>query len=146
MGEVTHQPLKLQITLPSDPRVLAVVRCAVSEFAAVRGFSDEQCRSITLAVGEALCNIIQHAYHNRSDQEIELRVEGQADWLEFTLADAGEPMDPSKWCARPLDAVGLGGRGTHMIRQIMDEVGYERSSAGNRLRLRKYLRTEARDA
>jgi anti-sigma regulatory factor (Ser/Thr protein kinase) len=38
-----------------------------------------------------------------------------------------------------LDENALGGRGTHLIRQIMDEVSYERLPEGNRLRLKKYL-------
>jgi anti-sigma regulatory factor (Ser/Thr protein kinase) len=38
-----------------------------------------------------------------------------------------------------LDATALGGRGTHIIRQIMDEVCYDRVSERNRLRLKKCL-------
>ena len=131
-------PLHLQMRLPSDPRLLAVVRRTVSEFAAISGFVDDQCCSITLAVDEALSNIIRHAYKNRCDQEIEIRFQADGDCLEFTLVDRGEPIDRSKWCAQPLDAIAPGGRGTHLIRQIMDEVCYERTSEGNRLRLKKY--------
>lgn len=132
-------PLEFQLRLPSDPRLLAVVRRTVSEFAAVLAFKDDQCRAITLAVDEALSNIIRHAYKNRCDREIELRFHAARDCLEFTFVDRGEPVDQSKCCAQPLDAVALGGRGTHLIRQIMDEVCYERVSDENRLRLRKYL-------
>lgn len=134
--------LNLQLRLPSDPRVLAVVRRAVSEFAALFGFQDDQCRCITLAVDEALSNIMRHAYKNRPDQEIELRFDANSDCLEFTFIDRGEPVDRARYCAQPLDAVALGGRGTHLIRQIMDEVSYERVSEGNRLRLKKYLPAE----
>lgn len=138
-AQAASGPLDLQLRLPSDPRLLAVVRRTVSEFAAVFGFRDDQCRSITLAVDEALTNIIRHAYRNRCDQEIEIRFQAHRDCLEFTFLDRGEPVDRSKWCAQPLDAVALGGRGTHLIRQIMDEVCYERVSGENRLRLKKYL-------
>ncbi len=132
-------PLDFQLRILSDPRLLAVVRCTVAEFAAVSGFKEDQCRSITLAVDEALSNIIRHAYNNRRDQEIEMRLHADIGCLEFTFVDRGEPLDRSKYCAQPLDAVALGGRGTHLIRQIMDEVVYERVSEGNRLRLKKYL-------
>jgi anti-sigma regulatory factor (Ser/Thr protein kinase) len=135
----TSGPLKFQMRVPSDPRLLAVVRRTVSEFAAIWGFADDGCRSITLAVDEALSNIIRHAYKNRCDQEIEIRVQGYGDCLEFAFIDRGEPVDRSKCCAQPLDEIAPGGRGTHLIRQIMDEVSYERVPEGNRLRLKKYL-------
>ncbi len=132
-------PLRFQLRLTSDPRLLAVVRSVVSEFAAVWAFDDEACRRITLAVDEALSNIIRHAYKNQCDREIELDCEARSDCVEFTLVDHGEPLDPARFCSQPLDAIAIGGRGTHLIRQIMDEVRYERVAEGNRLCLRKYL-------
>ena len=132
-------PLKFRVRMASDPRLLPVVRSAVSELAGVCGFEDGQCRSITLAVDEALSNVIRHAYKNRCDQEIELNCQAQSDCLEFTFVDCGEAADPSRFCSQPLDESALGGRGTHLIRQIMDEVCYERLPEGNRLSLKKYL-------
>jgi anti-sigma regulatory factor (Ser/Thr protein kinase) len=127
------------MTLPSDPRLLAVVRETVSKFAAVWGFAEEQCRAITHAVDEALSNVIRHAYKNRSDQEIEMRLQADGDCLEFTIVDCGEPPDDAKLRAQPVDATALGGRGTYMIRQIMDEVSYEKAPGANRLHLKKRL-------
>jgi serine/threonine-protein kinase RsbW len=132
-------PLKFRMRMPSDPRLLSVVRSTVSELAAVWGFDDEQCRNITLAVDEALSNVIRHSYKNRRDQEIELNCQGHSDCLEFSFVDRGEPADLSRFCAQPLDEIALGGRGTHLIRQIMDEVCYERLPEENRLSLKKYL-------
>jgi anti-sigma regulatory factor (Ser/Thr protein kinase) len=135
----TGGTLRFSMRMASDPRLLPVVRSTVSELAAVSGFEDEQCRSITLAVDEALSNVIRHAYKNRCDQEIELNCQGHSNCLEFSFVDRGEAADPSRFCAQPLDEAALGGRGTHLIRQIMDEVCYERLPEGNRLSLKKYL-------
>jgi len=137
--EASSRPLRFHIRMASDPRLLPVVRGVASELAAAWGFEDEQCRGIALAVDEALSNIIRHAYKNRCDQEIELHCEAHADCLEFTFIDRGEAADPSRICAQPLDEIALGGRGTHLIRQIMDEVCYERVPGGNSLRLKKSL-------
>ena len=131
--------LKFRVRMASVPRLLSVVRSTVSEFAAVWGFEDVQCRRITLAVDEALSNVIRHAYKNRSDQEIDLNFQAHSDCLEFSFVDRGEPADPSRFCAQPLNEIATGGRGTHLIRQIMDEVCYERLPEGNLLRLKKYL-------
>ncbi|HXJ92804.1 MAG TPA: ATP-binding protein [Terriglobia bacterium] len=132
-------PLTLRMRITSDPRLLCVVRSTVSELATVCGFEDEQRRRITLAVDEALSNVMRHAYKNRRDQEIELSCQVCSDCLEFSFIDRGEAADRSRICAQPLDEIATGGRGTHLIRQIMDEVCYDQVSEGNRLRLKKYL-------
>jgi serine/threonine-protein kinase RsbW len=132
-------PLKFEMRLTSDPRILPVVRSTVAQLAEALGFEEAQCRSITLAVDEALSNVIRHAYKNECNHMIELDCQAQADCLEFTFIDRGEPADPGRICAQPLDKVALGGRGTHLIRQIMDEVSYERLPDHNRLRLKKYM-------
>jgi anti-sigma regulatory factor (Ser/Thr protein kinase) len=62
-----------------------------------------------------------------------------ADQLEFILIDRGEPADPARICAQPLDEVSLSGRGTHLIKATMDEMHYERVPRGNQLRLIKHL-------
>ena len=132
-------PLKFEMKLTSDPRLLAVVRSTVAELAAALGFEESQRRKITLAVDEALSNVIRHAYKNECNHEVELNCQAQAGCLEFTFIDRGEPADPARICAQPLDKVALGGRGTHLIRQIMDEVSYERLPDCNCLHLKKYM-------
>lgn len=132
-------PLKFQMKLASDPRLLAVVRGTVAQLAESLGFEASQCRKITLAVDEALSNVIRHAYKNECNHEIELNFEAGEDCLELTFIDRGEPADPARICSQPLNEVALGGRGTHLIRQIMDEVRYERLTGHNRLLLKKHM-------
>ena len=132
--------LSLKLVLSSDPRLLCVTRSAVERLAAVFGFAEEECCAITLAVHEALANIIRHAYQGRHDGPVELTCRGLENGLEFTLVDRGQPLDPARVCARPLDAVEVGGLGTHIIRQVMDRVDYEQRPGANQVRLVKYLK------
>ena len=125
--------------MPSDPRFLAVVRSAVTELGSICGLSDADSRRTALAIDEALANIIRHAYKSRDDQAIHLNCETSPDCLEFTLFDQGEPPDPAKICSVPFNDELLSGRGTHIIRLVMDEVSYERVPGGNRLRMKKHL-------
>lgn len=125
--------------MPSHPRFLSLIRAAIGELASVYGLPDNECRGITLAVDEALANIIRHAYRGDANRAIEVNCRAWADRLEFTLLDQGEPPDLERIAAQPLDDEALGGRGTHIIRMVMDEVCYERVPWGNQLRLSKRL-------
>jgi len=116
--------VSFKFLLPSNTRFLAVVRA--------------RCR-LTLALDEALANVIRHAYHGDPDGPIEVNCWVSGDRLEFTLLDQGDPPEPARLAPHPLDDVALSGRGTHIIRSIMDEVCYERVPAGNQVRLSKRL-------
>jgi anti-sigma regulatory factor (Ser/Thr protein kinase) len=129
----------LKFVMPSHPRYLCIVRAAVGEVGLVHGLPEESCQGVTLAVDEALANVIRHAYKGRHDQEVELNCRTVDDRLEFTLLDHGEAPDPARICGQPMDEVSLSGRGTHLIKAVMDEVCYERVPRGNQLKLIKYL-------
>jgi anti-sigma regulatory factor (Ser/Thr protein kinase) len=129
----------LKFSVPSHPRYLCVIRAAVEELALVSGLAEEDCRAVALAVDEALANVIRHAYQGKLDQAMEVNCRASADRLEFTLLDQGTAPDPARICGRPLDDFSLSGRGTHIMKMVMDEVCYERVPEGNQLRLTKRL-------
>ncbi len=129
----------LKLVVPSDPRFLSIARAAVSEVGAICGLPEETRQGVILAVDEGLANIIRHAYKNRYDHEIELNCQTGPNQIEFTLLDRGEPPDPARICGQPLDEISLSGRGTHLMKAVMDEVYYERLPDGNQCRLIKYL-------
>ena len=125
--------------MSSDPRFLSIVRATVGQIGMVYGLTEDSCQGVTLAIDEAVANVIRHAYRNRHDREIELSCQAGTNYLEFTLFDSGEPADPARICAQPLDEASLSGRGTHLIKATMDEVHYEKVPTGNQLRLIKHL-------
>ena len=132
------EEFSLKVELRSNPRILSVVRATVEELSAVAGFPEDERHRITLALDEALTNIIRHAYGNQYDQPIELTCRLLDDRLEFLLQDRGRPVDKNALQARPLGEERMGGLGSHLIAHIMDEVKYERLSDQNQLRLVKY--------
>ena len=136
----TQRRLLVKFAMPSDPRYLPVVRGVIGPLAAAIGWDESDCCAITLAVDEAVANIIRHAYHNRADGLIELECREREDGLEIALLDNGDAADKSKICARELGCDQPGGLGTHIIKKVMDTVSYEVSPEGNRFVASKLLR------
>lgn len=132
--------LHLKLMMPSDARYLPVVRGAVGPLASAMGWDESDCLAITLALDEALANIIRHAYHNCADGLIELECRESVNGLEITLLDHGDPPDGTKICARAMTCDQPGGLGTHIIKEVMDTVSYQATPAGNRFMATKRLR------
>jgi anti-sigma regulatory factor (Ser/Thr protein kinase) len=131
--------VQMKVVLPSDPRFLCIARAMVRELSEVSGLSEEDCHAVTLAVDEALANVMRHAYKGNHDEQIEFNCDIYDDRMEFRLLDTGEAPDADRICGQPLDEFSLSGRGTHLIREIMDEVCYERVAERNQIKMIKKL-------
>jgi len=127
----------VKLNFPSDPRYLGVVRGAIERFASLAGFDEEECRWITLAVHEALTNVIRHAYQNRHDQPVEVRLTERDGGIEVLLTDHGKGAKPEEMCGRAFEDLRPGGLGLHMIREIMDTTLYSPLEGRNELLLFK---------
>ena len=143
MSTSGEQGLHLKVAMPSDPRYLPVVRGAVEPLAMAIGWCEADSRAITLALDEAISNIIRHAYHSRCDGRIEIECRATAEGLEIALLDQGEAPDKTKICARAVGCGQAGGLGTHIIKDVMDTVSYAATPAGNRFVATKRLRKTA---
>ncbi len=130
----------IQLKLPSDPRLLKVIRCVIQHLCEDCGYSKEESNAFILAVNEAVANIIQHAYNGREDQPIILSFRHLGDRLEVKLRDYGKKVDPKTIKSRDLEDIKPGGLGVHFIKSTMDVVDYDLSlDKGNQLILAKYL-------
>jgi len=125
-------PLRLEML--SQPRLLSAVRAMVGNLAQRFGFDDQDCNQISLAVDEALCNVINHGYDRRKDGRIWVSVwpeeEGERTGMRVVIEDGARQVDPEEIQGRDLDDVRPGGLGVHIIRQVMDEVVYEKREQG----------------
>ncbi len=93
--------------------------------------------SLNLALEEAVSNVIMYAYPKGSDGLVELEAIIRKDSMEFILSDNGTPFDPT---AAPEADITLdvedrpiGGLGIFLVRNIMDEVKYNRSDDGKNI-------------
>jgi anti-sigma regulatory factor (Ser/Thr protein kinase) len=129
----------LKLVMPSDPRYLPVVRGVIRPLTEAMGWDESDSLAITLALDEALANVIRHAYHSRADGRIELECRENDDGLEITMLDQGDAPDKAKICSRAVGCDQVGGLGTHIIKDVMDTVSYQATPAGNRFVATKRL-------
>ncbi len=132
----------ISIRLFSDPKLLAPIRAFVDGLSKCVGFSEKSRGLLSLAVDEALANVIRHGYGERSDGLIWLniwRLQEPAG-LRIVLEDLGRSVDPALIKGRDLADVRPGGLGVHIIKETMTESTWEsRPGGGMRLTLVKLL-------
>ncbi len=134
----------LRLEMWSQPRLLAAARGMVDHLARRVGFDEVTSGQISLAIDEALCNVINHGYERRPDGRItvsiwaEACVDASGGNLLVVIEDRARVVDPETIRGRDLDDIRPGGLGVHIIREVMDLVRYEpRPGGGMRLTLEK---------
>ena len=99
--------------------------------------------TLTLAIEEAVANIMKYAYPEGEVGSIEINAIINDGSLSFTIKDSGTPFDPTqvKKADITLSAEDreIGGLGIHLIRNIMDTVEYHHTSDQNILTLTKNI-------
>jgi serine/threonine-protein kinase RsbW len=143
---LARRQLLLRLQLQSNPKVLCGVRGAIFPLAAAIGFNEGDCRAITLALDEAITNVIRHAYGGKLGRGIEIafsKLDGtkkERPGLEILLFDHGAKPKPDSFKGLPPGELRSGGLGLHFMRQSMDMVVHTRVGSTNRLRMVKFIR------
>lgn len=144
-GQTPDRDPDVALELFSQARFLSGARALVSNVAQRVGFPEHQCGQISLAIDEALCNVIKHGYNREPDGRIWLSLwvlepddENQAPGICLIIEDRAQQIDPDQIKSRDLDDIRPGGLGVFIINEIMDQVSYEkRDGGGMRLCMRK---------
>jgi sigma-B regulation protein RsbU (phosphoserine phosphatase) len=109
---------------------------------------DELSMPVNLALEEAVTNVMLYAYPGQHGSVLvecakSLDPATRAPRLIFTITDSGIPFDPTKKEEADISLSAeereIGGLGIHLVRQIMDEVLYERKDDKNVLTLIKNI-------
>lgn len=150
MSDASHDNgMLVELEMLSQPRLLAGARTLVGTIAQRLGFTEHECGQISLAVDEALCNVINHGYARREDGRIWLKVGELTDTdgrvgIRIVIQDRAAQVCPTTIKPRELDDIRPGGLGVHLIRQTMDEVTYElRDGGGMQLTMTRFHRPES---
>jgi len=128
-----------QMTFGADPGAVAQAVARFAEFAESHGLPTAVRRSIQVALDEFVYNPIVYGFPQLEGGpeagKGELRIGLDGEKVRVTISDNGPPFDPLAF-AEPdtelsVEDRGIGGLGIHLVRQMMDEVGYERRDGWN---------------
>ena len=112
------------ITFPARADRLRMLRPALAAAGKACSFSEDEIQDMQLAAGEAVENIIVHAYRDKPEGEITLAAHRLPDGIMLRIRDFAPKVDQAKIQPRPLDEVRPGGLGTHFIRAVMDDASF----------------------
>ena len=132
-----------RMSVGADPDGMGKVNVAFARFAQTYALPDAVRRSLNVSLDELLANELSHGMAGRDTGLLTVEAELDQERLTVTLTDDGPPFDPFRQAAPDttlsVDDRPIGGLGIHLVRELMDEVSYERRDGHNVVVLVKHL-------
>ena len=139
-----NQRLKRSLTLPNDINTIPQLSEFIDTLCEELEIDMATVMSLNLAMEEAVVNVMDYAYPEGTTGEICIEAIADDTQLHFVISDSGKPFDPTAKADVDITLSAeerpIGGLGIHLIRQIMDDVSYERKDGKNILKLSKTLK------
>ena len=127
----------------SDPSLIATLRENAARVAADAGATEVMLCDIRMAVGEALTNAYKHGSPKKGRSKISVTCMSCPEALVVEVRDEGKPFDPDAVPTPDPKTMQDHGMGIFLMRQAMDVVEFSSNCPGNRVRMIKWLRTQA---
>ena len=133
----------MQIQISNSRDELAGVMTALADFVDSAGLDAGAAQSAELALDELLSNIISYGYLDLEVHQITVEfgvIEGA---MRIRLVDDGIPFNPlvagAPDTTLPLEKRAIGGLGIHLVRNLVDDVSYQRRIGRNVLTLVQHI-------
>jgi sigma-B regulation protein RsbU (phosphoserine phosphatase) len=144
-GELGH----LDLQVANQTEEIGRVNERFNDFAGEHGVPEGDRRRINLIFDELLNNIVSYAFDDEEVHAIDIAVSLERDRLVVTVSDDGRPFNPfgriPPETDLPVDDREIGGLGLHLVKNVMDEVAYERLGTRNVATLIKKVELEETD-
>lgn len=119
------------------------VNAVFARFAETNALPGAVRRSVNVALDELLANELSHGMAGRDGGSVTVEVELDQERVTITITDDGPEFDPFRQAAPdttlPIEERPIGGLGIHLVRELMDEVSYQRRDGQNVVVLVKQL-------
>ncbi len=134
---------QLVMTVTNDSAQLCLVEEQINTFGQQNNLPSKSLFAIKLALSELLANTITHGYVDQLTHTIEIRLELRGMRLYLEIIDDARPFDPrGVKPPKKVDALKdlpLGGRGIYLVRNFVDDLGYQRKGGRNHVTVTKIV-------
>jgi serine/threonine-protein kinase RsbW len=135
--------MRKEIRIKNQVEELEHVARFIEEIGEELGLDMELQMNLNLVMEEMVSNVIFYAYPKQADATIELTAESDGKELTFVLSDQGRAFDPTMKKDANMDINpaerDLGGMGIFIVKNIMNEVTYQRLEGKNLLTMKKEI-------
>lgn len=140
---VAAETAEFRLSIPSQTRYLNLVTGLAKRAAIVAGLDDATAAKVSIAVDEAVTNVILHAYHGEMNHAVELDLRFTGAALEINIHHTGDGItdaqvnlpDPKEYVKHPRK----GGLGLLLMSRFMDEVHFGDVSGRSVVRMVKRI-------
>ena len=135
--------MKKEIVINNQIEELERLAIFVEEVADELGLDPETTMNLNLALEEVVSNVILYAYPREMGEKITIMAQKENNSLVFTITDKGKEFDPTKVDDADVTLSAedreIGGLGIYIVKNIMNEVTYQRLDGKNILTLKKTI-------
>jgi len=135
--------MRKELKLKNQVDELQRLNLFIEEICGELGLDMQLQLDLNLVLEEVVSNVIYYAYPEGTIADIELHAEYDGKELTFVLSDQGKYFDPTlkddlDTDVNPMDR-NLGGMGIYIVKNIMNEVTYQRLEGRNLLTMKKEI-------
>ena len=127
--------MKKEIVINNQIEELERLAIFVEEVADELGLDPETTMNLNLALEEVVSNVILYAYPREMGEKITIMAQKENNNLVFTITDKGKEFDPTKVVEADITLSAedreIGGLGIYIVKNIMNEVTYQRLDGKN---------------
>jgi serine/threonine-protein kinase RsbW len=131
------------MTVPSEAEQLPALMRLLREFWSAGRLPPNEALNFELALEEVFMNVVIHGSRTDHSPHVEVALTLLDDQVTMIVEDDGPPFDPLSLSTpdvkASLEQRPVGGLGVHLVRQMMDELIYQRCGTHNQLRMIKHL-------
>lgn len=132
-----------EIIIKNEIAELERVAVFVEEVSQLLSLDSETTMNLNLALEEVVSNVILYAYPQKMGENIIIKASSDDNILVFTITDKGDEFDPTKVEDADITLAAeereIGGLGIFIVKNIMNEVTYQRLDGKNILTLKKNI-------
>lgn len=135
--------MRKELIIKNHVQELEQVTAFVESIGEELRLSQELLGDLQLVMEEMVVNVISYAYPEGTTADITLIAESDGNELTFVLSDKGKEFDPTQqedadMSINPAERE-IGGMGIFIVKNIMNEVTYQRLEGHNLLTMKKTL-------